>query len=362
MGTVRERAAGAREGLASCRTAARAHGTSLPRVMRRALRLRYGQGFTAPEALRLGLLDPRLPEPELDRVTSKRRIDQYLRPLNPRGTTPMTEDKAIFYRMCEMQGLPTPALHAVHHRGATGWGAGGVVLADRAAWTGWLGAPPAEELVVKPAHGYWGLGVFVVRWDGEAWVDAHDRSRLTPEELWDRLEAPGPFASHVLQERVRNHADLAPFGTDALHTVRLVTLVESDGSVRALVAGLRLAGPGTVTDNFRAGARGGSMATIDPDTGTVTANAVQRTDGAGQVASDVHPVTGAPVTGLAIPGWGELRRLAERAAIAFLPARAIGWDIAVTPDGPVIIEANRSWDAPNSTRVMHRVLVDLADA
>ena len=41
-----------------------------------------------------------------------------------------------------------------------------------------------------------------------------------------------------------------------------------------------------------------------------------------------------------------LAALAKALAVAFMPMRAIGWDIAVTPEGPVCVEGNARWDPP----------------
>ena len=38
--------------------------------------------------------------------------------------------------------------------------------------------------------------------------------------------------------------------------------------------------------------------------------------------------------------WAETRALAERAHAAFPYKTAVGWDIAITEDGPVIVEGN----------------------
>jgi hypothetical protein len=50
--------------------------------------------------------------------------------------------------------------------------------------------------------------------------------------------------------------------------------------------------------------------------------------------------------GFAIPLWAEACALVERAALAFLPLRTIGWDVAVTPRGALLIEGNVTWDPP----------------
>ncbi|MBN9282025.1 MAG: hypothetical protein J0H37_07220, partial [Hyphomicrobium denitrificans] len=55
----------------------------------------------------------------------------------------------------------------------------------------------------------------------------------------------------------------------------------------------------------------------------------------------------AELEGFRLPDWTLVTELALRAARTFLPLRTIGWDIALTPDGPVIVEGNRWWDPPN---------------
>jgi hypothetical protein len=44
-----------------------------------------------------------------------------------------------------------------------------------------------------------------------------------------------------------------------------------------------------------------------------------------------------------------------------LPVRTIGWDIAITPNGPVILEANIWWGAPNEHRRMYVILEAMSD-
>jgi hypothetical protein len=41
-----------------------------------------------------------------------------------------------------------------------------------------------------------------------------------------------------------------------------------------------------------------------------------------------------------VPDWPAIRDLALRAARSFPESPFIGWDLVVTPDGPVVLEAN----------------------
>jgi hypothetical protein len=55
----------------------------------------------------------------------------------------------------------------------------------------------------------------------------------------------------------------------------------------------------------------------------------------------VHPVTGAAIAGRMLPDWPAAKGLVRRAHVeAFADYALIGWDVALTPDGPVLIEGN----------------------
>ena len=53
------------------------------------------------------------------------------------------------------------------------------------------------------------------------------------------------------------------------------------------------------------------------------------------------------IEGFQLPLWNETLNLVKQAALCFLPIRTIGWDIAISPRGPVIMEANMWWNPPN---------------
>ena len=53
---------------------------------------------------------------------------------------------------------------------------------------------------------------------------------------------------------------------------------------------------------------------------------------------DTHPLTGGRIAGRVLPHWQEAVDLAIRAHAAFSEWAVIGWDIAWTPDGPVLLE------------------------
>ena len=57
-----------------------------------------------------------------------------------------------------------------------------------------------------------------------------------------------------------------------------------------------------------------------------------------------HPDSGVRFRDFLVPQWPMLREAAKHAAAAFPEFRTVGWDVALTPDGPVILEGNWHYD------------------
>jgi hypothetical protein len=64
-------------------------------------------------------------------------------------------------------------------------------------------------------------------------------------------------------------------------------------------------------------------------------------------AMDRHPYTGAQISGETMPFWEEAKALVKRAARAFAMLPALGWDVGITDQGPMLIEANVMFGVPD---------------
>ena len=111
-------------------------------------------------------------------------------------------------------------------------------------------------------------------------------------------------------------------------------LVYAPKGERAKVVGayVRIGRQGAIVDNHGAG---GMLAGIDLASGRVG------------IAYDTahephthHPDTGRQIEGRILPYWRESVVLAERTLDAFPMMRFAGFDVAVTPGGPAVIEIN----------------------
>jgi hypothetical protein len=110
-----------------------------------------------------------------------------------------------------------------------------------------------------------------------------------------------------------------------------------------LYAVLRLALAGGAADNFRGGLSGNGLVNVVPREGRLETLKLARPGAYGFVHTPVVPGTGTQVEGVRLPHWDAALDLVSRAAPAFLPARTLGWDVALTPRGAVLVETNMFW-------------------
>lgn len=135
----------------------------------------------------------------------------------------------------------------------------------------------------------------------------------------------------LIEEQIVQHPEMNRMFPGSVNTIRLVTI--NDGQDVTVVFSFLRVGNGKFVDNLNSG---GMAAPIDPATGVVTHPAADKD----YKAYDCHPATGTPFVGFQIPRFAEAVALVKEAATLEPRMGYIGWDIAVTPDGLCLVEAN----------------------
>jgi hypothetical protein len=200
----------------------------------------------------------------------------------------------------------------------------------------------------KPLGAGQGYGAFAFRVEGPVVTSSHGAESC---DAFVQHCANSPYAGdgYLLQPRVRPHPLLMPLMPGpGLGTVRVYTFVDRDGDVAMPLAHLKIPAAGSDTDNVHEGSVQGSLAVpVDMTTGRL-GNAVGST--AGQPVVDVvmrHPETNVAFDGFQLPWWAEVRDLVTRGARAFERLPALGWDVAIAEDGPLLMETNWEFGAPD---------------
>ncbi|GAA3890127.1 hypothetical protein GCM10022276_06470 [Sphingomonas limnosediminicola] len=260
----------------------------------------------------------------------------YFPLLKPRKGSPLN-DKARFADYCTQHGIRCVRT-LIHLKGEH------------------PGTPlPDKDLFVKPCTGRGGRGA--ERWDRIAPRTYANTcgEQLTGRQLLERLIARSRQEPLIVQLRMRAHRDLLSLTAGALPTIRVLTCLNAEHEPEVMAAMLRTSfGHNVTVDNLHAGGIG---ALVDLESGHLS-----RSSNIGSDARlgwfSTHPDTGSAIEGRAVPLWSEAKSLAIGAHREFNDRIAIGWDVAILDDGPIIVEGNGNPDLDILQRFMRVGLRD----
>ena len=203
-----------------------------------------------------------------------------------------------------------------------------------------------SSLVVKPVGGSQGKDILVfsnIEYNTEEIkFNSVDRGRLTLDEVLVCLHKETEskkYAGFILEERINQVDLLNNLNTDSLNTVRLVTLMSNERQVTFPLAVLRVGRSGSAVDNI---SRGGLIIPLDIESGILSGKGITYSR-FGKGLHSSHPDSAVNFSGLLVPHWDEVKTLCCQAAMSFPFCRSVGWDVAVTDQGPILIEGNNFW-------------------
>jgi len=318
---------------------------SYPALALRFLRAHLAQ-FSPTEIAQLDLMNTGQGGLSIDNCISKETFLSLQARLNPPSLTDDTENKLRFHARCVANDIPVPRLLGEFHYHPEGnAGLAGVPETPRSDIADIISGAGGKDCVIKPANGYNGLGVIVLHTNRPV-TDSDSKLQY----VFSHLKMHPKFSHWLVQERLENHALLQALNpAQALQTVRIVTCVERDKKVRVIAAQWRVASTDAPIDSFAYGTNKNLLCNLYPDTGKIEVCYRGKNFPLefGLETHNDHPETGEALVGRHLPNWQALLDLSRRAANAFMPSRCIGWDMAITNDGPVLIEGNRYWDPHN---------------
>lgn len=146
------------------------------------------------------------------------------------------------------------------------------------------------------------------------------------------LAAKEGFGNALLDEWLVQSDEMNKFYDKGVNCIRVYTFLYKD-HFEFLDAKVSF---GTNSDIVNATLGGNLFATVDVETGVITSDLTDYT----LVLHKEHPVTHFKAKGTQLPQWGKVLNLARRAAYCVPSVAYVGWDIALTPNGPVLIEGN----------------------
>lgn len=234
--------------------------------------------------------------------------------LNSGTETEKLRNKLLFFKLMSGAGMPVPNVFGVLKDGKFTDTDGGVL--------------PLKELKERKDY-------FIKDIDGECasfvrHVEDFDDLCSQSEDFTDKIL--------IMQERVRQCPEMNGLNPCAINTVRAVT-VRTAGGIKVLAAVLRVGTRETGgVDNWAAG----GISVGVKDDGFLEEYGLYKPGHGGR--TDRHPDTGTVFSEFCIPGYEKIKEAVCSAHSLFEGVHSVGWDVAVTQDGPVFIEGNDNWE------------------
>lgn len=246
-------------------------------------------------------------------------------------------DKFVFSQFLKSLNIPSPTNVAL-------------ISTDGITWLDSMRRTPLTYLIENPdlkidgfckeLGGILGKGAFPLLVEGgKLYVNGQE---ITLDQL-EKEKLSNPWKEKksslfLMQERLIQHPRMSELHPHSVNTIRLNTF-NNDGKVEVLCASLRMGTKGKNVDNW---ASGGIVIGIDMETGKLVGEGVFKYGYGGRVKE--HPDTGVKLEGFEIPFYKEAVKLTCELHGYLYGIHSVGWDIGITPEGPVIIEGNDNWE------------------
>ena len=179
--------------------------------------------------------------------------------------------------------------------------------------------------------------IFVKSLSGFGGKETHLLERRSMHATLKELGSTFLSQSCIHQACVEQHPAISNIYPDSVNTIRFETYVDASNTPHFLGTFIRFGTGGSAIDNVSSG---GFFVAVDTETGELAEMGGQGMIWGGKNLS-AHPDSGFSFAGFIIPYFEEAKALCLN-LIKHFPSRLVGWDIAITPTGPMVIEGNGS--------------------
>ena len=152
---------------------------------------------------------------------------------------------------------------------------------------------------------------------------------MSAQELFQDMLAHGP---HIIEECVIQNEVMAALNPSSVNTIRCITLKTSHG-IAMPYCFMKIGRLGSFVDN---GGAGGILVGIDKETGRLNTDGFDELN----IRYESHPESGIRFIGYQLPEWDSMLAICKEMSSQVSDVKYIGWDMAYTDNGWVVIEGN----------------------
>ena len=256
------------------------------------------------------------------------------RQLNNVQSRVLANDKLINHVILLSAGLPCPAPLASYTASGRRVGSEQVLKTHEEVRQFLTG--DVFPFYVKPISAGYGRGVKGVTGYANGLLSLFDGTTVDFEKFMQPFDF-SPYRGMLFQRALTAHPAIVELtGTHAISCVRFICFVTSQGPV-IHTAFWKITSGNNMLDNFSHGDYGNCLGAIDPASGKIV-RAISKMGPGGIIEN--HPTSGKRILGFELPDWDRAVELVKSAAGHFPGLGLQNWDVALCPDGPVLLELN----------------------
>lgn len=242
----------------------------------------------------------------------------------------LTEDKWLSACFLEHNRLPVPKTLAVFDRSARQFG-GTPKLTNAEDLKSFFSTHGSCSVFAKPIVGMWSAGAMRISGHTDTHVILDGQEPQTYEDFANSTLGEIPY---IFQDCLKPHGFFDGI-TDAIATVRSLNIID-DNQLSVPFTMLKLPLAGNVADNFWR--PGNLLCNLNPETGEV--KAIASVEDGRRVELSSLPECDRTLIGEKLPFWAELKKLNQEIALLHAENHFGSTDIALTENGPVVVEVN----------------------
>lgn len=316
---------------------------------------KWTEDLSLEEQLQSGMYLPAMRGHPEHMMVSRKRMMALLKTFNDYPVD-MISDKSLFAYYAMALGAQTPDTFLVFESSKQkglchGRTADGTLLTTKTRWIDFLRESLGDKFIIKAAlsDGGKGIGLFSRQADGQY---LNKDRYYSPEDIYEDVVIKKTYGKCIFQRIAQNHEEITrKTGAKALQCLRILTAKTRYGDVKLYSLWFKFVGhPNNETDHFLLGRTGNFSAQIDNNTRKIKSAFSFNFDRYEFFPITHHPFTGEGLIGWKIPYIDEAADLALKMHRGLSSMQAVGWDIAITPQGPMVVEGNSLWGGSGRDR------------
>lgn len=312
--------------------------------------LGFRYGFSPLEYNLYGFYKKSISRSEKLSFISNEKILKIFRPyLNHKSWIPILENKLLFFLYYSQLGFPVVEVYGFYYP-ERGFFLDGSPLREKSDFLRWLNKSDIKGCVVKPLGSLGGKGIMIfeelispetIRSNDGKNYSLNEVISLMEKDIEVRQSKEDNYKGYIIEEKIEQDPAMNVLSGKSLNTIRVSTLITNNNEILIDFGMLRVGREGSITDNLH---QGGYVVNINVENGSIGEKTFGYKEEEGPWIEEKEERIKDFFTDCKVPFWHDIVSLAKKAASFSPELRSVGWDIAISKNGPVLMEGNDNWD------------------